>query len=70
MVIRAFNALETLPEDLIGQFDFVHVRLFMFVVSDPLPLLKNLIRMLSMSNLAIELLTHFLGQSLKTLFIG
>ena len=53
--MRTINALEGLPEDLIGQFDLVHVRLFMFVVSDPQPLLKNLIRMLSMFTEAIHL---------------
>ena len=52
--MRTVNALEELPEDLIGQFDLVHVRLFMFVISDPRPLLKNLIRMLSMSTEATE----------------
>ena len=43
------DALEKLPQDLIEQFDLVHVRLFMFVVSDPVPLLINVIKLLSKS---------------------
>lgn len=46
--MRAIDALQDLPMDLIGRFDLVHVRLFMFVVEEPVLLLRNLIRMLSM----------------------
>ena len=55
------DALDELPLDLIAQFDLVHVRLFMFVVSDPVPLLANVIKLLSESkpaptlNLSTEL---------------
>lgn len=46
--MRAVDALQELPVDLVGKFDFVHVRLFMFVVEEPGPLLRNVVRMLSM----------------------
>ena len=55
------DALDELPLDLIAQFDLVHVRLYMFVVSDPVPLLANVIKLLSESkpaptlNLSTEL---------------
>ena len=45
--MERFNVLGKLREDYIGAFDFVHVRLFMFVVSDPRPMLQNVMRMLS-----------------------
>lgn len=46
--MRAVDALQELPVDLVGKFDLVHVRLFMFVVEEPGPLLRNVVRMLSM----------------------
>ena len=38
-----------IPEDLVEKFDVVHVRAFGVVItrSDPMPLLKNLVSMLS-----------------------
>ena len=50
------DALDELPLDLIAQFDLVHVRLFMFVVSDPVPLLTNVIKLLSKSKPAPTLI--------------
>ena len=47
--MRAVDALQReMPRDLVGKFDIVHVRLFMFVVEEPSILLKNAIAMLSM----------------------
>ena len=37
-----------MPTDLVGKFDVVYVRLFMFVVEEPSILLRNAIVMLSM----------------------
>lgn len=39
---------ENLPEDLVGKFDVVHVRLFLLVVreNDPRPILRNLLKLL------------------------
>ena len=39
-----------LPESVIGKYDLVHIRLFAFAIlnDDPTPILKNLVRMLSM----------------------
>jgi SAM-dependent methyltransferase len=39
---------DPLPEELVGRYDVVHIRLFVFVIAsgNPLPLLKNLMRLL------------------------
>ena len=39
-----------MPESLIGKYDLVHIRLFAFAIrnDDPVPVLRNLVRMLSM----------------------
>ena len=38
-----------IPNDMIGNFDVVHIRAFAVIItnSDPMPLLKNLVSMLS-----------------------
>ena len=43
------DAFGKIPEEMFGKFDVVHVRAFGVIVthSDPMPLLKNLISMLS-----------------------
>ena len=44
--------------DLIGRFDIVHVRLFMFVVEEPFVLLRNVVSMLSMCALLLSSSIH------------
>lgn len=48
---RAQDAFAEPAADLVGRFDLVHVRLLLFLVKDddPVPLLKNLMKMLSKS---------------------
>jgi hypothetical protein len=47
--VREWDAFTEVPEDLVGQFDIVNLRLFGFVIQgDPQPVLRNLIRLLSM----------------------
>ena len=43
------DAFSPLPHELLGKYDIVHLRLFIVLVknNDPVPLLENLIRMLS-----------------------
>ena len=47
--MRKLDAFATLPSDLVGKSDIVHLRLFIVLVkhNDPVPLLRNLIGMLS-----------------------
>lgn len=49
MTLDTFDVHKPLPEHLRGKYDLVHVRLFLAVVKndDPLPLLENLMAMLS-----------------------
>ena len=50
VTMRAVDALQRdVATDLLCRFDVVHVRLFMFVVEEPGPLLRNVVRMLSTS---------------------
>lgn len=46
--LRYWNIFEYLPGDLIGKYDFVHVRLLVLVIEqgDPTSLLRNLLKML------------------------
>ena len=46
---REWDMFSPPPEDLIGRFDVVHIRLVMLVIKDnnPLPLLANLRKLLS-----------------------
>ena len=49
----SFNVLDSLkeaPEELWGQYDIVHIRLFLIVVNDndPTPLLRHCMKLLSM----------------------
>lgn len=47
--IRKLDIFEPLPEELVGKYDIVHVRLFLCVVrnDDLVPVLTNLLKMLS-----------------------
>lgn len=47
--IRKLDILKPLPEELVGQYDIVHVRLLLCVIrnDDPVPVLTNLLKMLS-----------------------
>lgn len=46
--LQQLDIFKPIPEDLLGQYDIVNVRLFMFVVQndDPGPVLENLVRLL------------------------
>ena len=50
VILQQLDIFEPIPETLIGQYDIVHVRLFMLVIQndDPGPMLGNLVRLLSM----------------------
>lgn len=39
---------DPVPEELVGRYDVIHIRLFMLVIlsGDPIPLLKNLMKLL------------------------
>ena len=47
--LHKLDVLKPITEDLKGKYDFVHVRLFLAVVQDddPMPILRNLMDMLS-----------------------
>lgn len=46
--IRTWDIFTDVPDELVEQYDVVHVKLLVFVVKgDPIPILRNLIRMLS-----------------------
>ncbi|CAF9913560.1 hypothetical protein IMSHALPRED_001381 [Imshaugia aleurites] len=64
VTMRALDALEDLAADLVGKFDIVHVRLFMFVVEEPTLLLRNVVRMLSMLAMPLSLALASLALSL------
>ena len=46
---RTWDAFSEVPDDMVEQYDVVHISIFMLLISknDPSPLLKNLIKMLS-----------------------
>ncbi|KAI0836882.1 S-adenosyl-L-methionine-dependent methyltransferase [Hypoxylon sp. FL0890] len=45
--LDVLDLLKPVPEELVGQFDYVHVRLLMYVIrEDPTPILENLIKLL------------------------
>ena len=48
VMLRTWNALDKVPDDLIGKYDVVHARLICLAVedSDPRPIMRNLIKML------------------------
>ncbi|KAK6858404.1 hypothetical protein PG995_006103 [Apiospora arundinis] len=47
VTVREWDVFTEVPEDLVGAFDMVNLRLFNFViVDDPAPVLRNLIKML------------------------
>lgn len=47
--MHKLDAFSPLPHDLLGKYDIVHLRLFIVLIkdNDPVPLLRNLIAMLS-----------------------
>ncbi|KAK3167473.1 hypothetical protein OEA41_010600 [Lepraria neglecta] len=47
--LEVFDIFGEIPDELVGKFDVVHIRVFLCVIkrNDPEPLLKNLIKMLS-----------------------
>ena len=47
--MRTLDAFAEVPDDLVGIYDVVHLRLFACVVkdNDPLPVLTNVLKMLS-----------------------
>ena len=49
VTMRALDAFSEVPDDLVGIYDIVHLRLFACVIKDnnPEPVLANVIRMLS-----------------------
>ena len=46
-----WDAFSEVPIDAVGRFDLVHIGIFMLVIANnnPIPLLKNLMKMLSQS---------------------
>lgn len=47
VTIRQWNVFDEVPEELIEQYDIVHLKLLVFVVKgDPVPILRNLLKML------------------------
>ena len=48
--LEQLDIFQPIPKTLLGQYDIVHVRLFMLVIrnDDPGPVLENLVRLLSM----------------------
>ncbi|KAL2819613.1 S-adenosyl-L-methionine-dependent methyltransferase [Aspergillus cavernicola] len=48
ITLREWNLFDEVPNDLIGKFDVVHLRLLVLVVqqSDPLPIIRNVFQML------------------------
>lgn len=46
--LRYWNVFDSIPDDLQGKYDIVHVRLLVLVVenSDPRPIIRNLVKML------------------------
>jgi hypothetical protein len=52
-VLREWDATTPVPDDLVGKFDIINIRLLGFVIRDdpgPSPVLRNLISMLSRWN--------------------
>ena len=45
--LKTMDAFGRIPNDMIGNFDVVHIRAFGLIIthSDPMPLLKNLVSM-------------------------
>lgn len=48
ITLREWNIFDEVPDDLIGKYDVVHLRLLVLVVqnSDPLPIIRNIFKML------------------------
>ena len=51
VILQQLDIFKQIPETLLGQYDIVHVRLFMLVIQndDPEPMLEDLVCLLSMS---------------------
>ena len=47
---RQLDAFQDIPEELVERYDVIHIQLFVLIVkeNDPVPLLQNLLRLLSM----------------------
>ena len=60
--LKAVDILSDIPENLVGRFDVVHIRTFCIVVKngDPVPLLRNLLKMLSEFCIRLERPRYFL----------
>lgn len=52
--MRQWDVTQEVPADLVGQFDVVQIRLFIFVIkdNDPLPILRNIIKLISECHLS------------------
>ncbi|THD00355.1 hypothetical protein EYZ11_000248 [Aspergillus tanneri] len=53
--LRSVDIYQPLPEDLYGVYDIIHLRLFLVVIrnDDPVPVLSNLVKMLSGCSLVL-----------------
>jgi len=49
VTMHKLDAFSAVPQDLVGKYDIVHLRLFIVLIkhNNPVPLLRNLISMLS-----------------------
>ena len=47
--LHSLDVFDPVPEDLVGKYDVIHIQLFVLIVkkNDPVPLLRNVLRMLS-----------------------
>lgn len=51
VTIRQWDIFTDVAEEFVEKYDIVHVRLLVFVLKgDPIPILRNLLKMLSMDN--------------------
>ena len=49
MSLHSLDVFDPVPEDLVRKYDVIHVQLFVLIVkkNDPVPLLRNVLRILS-----------------------
>jgi hypothetical protein len=67
------DVFEPIPEEFVGKYDIVHIRFFMPVVqnNDPLPILKNVIKLLSMQLwLVFSSLADMIPRAWRLLAVG
>ena len=69
VAMHKLDAFSSLTQDLVGKYDIVHLRLFIVLIkhNDPVPLLRNLISMLSKDSYG---LTGLIYAFLAWLFLG